>query len=74
MRFDLRLHGRTGEGQSCVADVSVYANSAESLQQQAHEAATNAPWHTDDEATTWVPDNSTIVVERVELLGKKGWL
>lgn len=70
MRFDLRLHGRTGEGRRCVADVSVYANSSESLKQEAHEAATNAPWHTDDAAATWIPDNSTITVERVELLNK----
>ena len=54
-----------------MADVSVYANSAESLQHEAHEAATNALWHTDDEAATWIPDNSTIIVERVELLHKK---
>jgi len=54
-----------------VADVSVYANSAESLQREAHEASTNAPWHTDDEAATWIPDNSTIIVERVELLGNE---
>jgi len=66
MRFDLRLHGRTEEGQRCVAEVSVYANSAESLQHEANEAAINAPWHTDDEAATWIPNNSTIMVERVE--------
>jgi hypothetical protein len=32
------------------------------------EAAKNAPWHTDDKAATWIPDGSTITVERVELL------
>ena len=70
MRFDLRLHGRTEDGKRCVADVSVYANSADSLKHEAHEAAKNAPWHIDDEAATWVRDNSTIVVERVELRNK----
>lgn len=70
MRFDLRLHGRTEDGKRCMADVSVYANSADSLKYEAHEAAKNAPWHIDDEAATWVRDNSTIVVERVELLNK----
>ena len=68
MRFDLRLHGRTEDGRRCIADVSVYADSAESLKDEAHQAATNAPWHTDDDAATWIPDNSTIIVERVELL------
>ena len=70
MRFDLRLHGRTEDGRRCVADVSVYANSAESLKREAHEAAKNAPWQIDDVEATWVRDNSTIVVERIELLNK----
>jgi hypothetical protein len=68
MRFDLRLHGRSADGRRCVADVSVYADSAESLKREAHEASTNAPWHTADEAATWVPDGSTIIVERVEMI------
>ncbi len=70
MRFDLRLHGRTSNGQSCVADVSVYAKSAEALQREAHEAATNAPWHTDDEKAEWIADKETITVENVELIQK----
>lgn len=53
-----------------MADVSVYAQSSESLQREAHQAATTAPWHTDDKAATWIMDNSTITVEHVELLGR----
>jgi len=70
MRFDLRLHGRTDQGQRCVADVSVYADSSDSLQRQAREAGMSGPWYTADEASTLIPDDSTIIVERVELLNK----
>ena len=70
MRFDLRLYGLTDSGKPCVAEVSVYANSAASLQREAHEAATTAAWHTDDEQATWIPDGATITVERVEPLNK----
>lgn len=71
MRFDLRLHGRTEDDRHCIADVSVYANSADDLKHEAHEAATNAPWHMNDETAAWIPNNSTITVERVELLNTK---
>jgi hypothetical protein len=71
MRFDLRLHGKVAGGERCVADVSVYADSAASLKHEVDQAATNAPWHTDDDAATWIPDNSTIIIERVELLNKE---
>jgi hypothetical protein len=57
-------------GEHCVADVSVYADGAASLTREAHQAARNAPWHSIDDAATWIPDNSTIIVERVELLNK----
>jgi hypothetical protein len=70
MRFDLRLDGRTAEGRRCVAHVSVYADSLESLQRQAHEAGTTGPWYRDDDPTTLIPDNSAIVVERVEQLNR----
>jgi hypothetical protein len=70
MRFDLRLHGRLADGRRCIAEVSVYANGAEDLNREAHEAATNAAWHFDDDAATWVADNSSIVVEHVTLLNK----
>jgi hypothetical protein len=70
MRFDLRLHGRTGEGQRCVADVSVYADSHAELQKQVEVAGTGGPWYTADEACALIPDESTITVERVELLNK----
>jgi hypothetical protein len=68
MRFDLRLHGRLADGRRCIADVSVYANGAEDLKREAYEAAANAAWHFDDDAPTWVADNSSIVVEHVTLL------
>jgi hypothetical protein len=51
-----------------VAHVSVYADSLESLQRQAHEAGTTGPWYSDDDAATLIPDDSTVVVERVEQL------
>jgi hypothetical protein len=70
MRFDLRLHGKTDTGQLCVADVSVYADSSESLIQQAHEAGASGPWYAADKIGAPIPDNSTITVERVELLNK----
>ena len=69
MRFDLRLHGRTSEGKSCRADVSVYASSAEDLQQEAAKAAENAPW-LDPDSGELIVDGATIVVERVEPLRK----
>jgi hypothetical protein len=70
MRFDLRLHGQTSDGRRCVAHVSVYADSLASLQQQAHQAGTTGPWYCDDDTATLIPDNSTIVVERVEQLNR----
>jgi hypothetical protein len=48
----------------------VYADGAEDLKREAYEAATNAAWHFDDDAATWVADNSSIVVEHVTLLNK----
>ncbi|MEX2309412.1 MAG: hypothetical protein WD738_17565 [Pirellulales bacterium] len=42
-RLDLRLHGRTEDGKRCVADVSIYANSADSLKHEAHEAPKTLP-------------------------------
>jgi hypothetical protein len=70
MRFDLRLHGKTDQGQRCVADISVYADSHAALQKQVEEAGASGPWYSADEACAPIPDNSTIVVERVELLNK----
>ena len=70
MRFDLRLHGRTSAGQHCVADISVYANSADQLQEEAQAASTNAPWYTADTQAAWIADGATITVERVEMLRK----
>jgi hypothetical protein len=70
MRFDLRLHGHTSTGQRCIADLSVYANSAAKLQSEARLAATNAPWHAADQAEAWIADKETITVERVEQLRK----
>jgi hypothetical protein len=70
MRFDLRLHGRTSDGTLCQANVSVYASSKEALQAEAAKASETAPWHFLDGAQDFVPEGSSIVVERVESLGK----
>ena len=70
MRFDLRLHGVTGDGKKCQADVSVYANSQSQLLKEAHRAAEHATWRYVGGDEEWVPEGSAITVERVEPLGK----
>jgi hypothetical protein len=69
MRFDLRLHGVTGEGKKCQADISVYANSGEQLQREAEEAATTAAWRSAEPGEEWIAEGSTITVEHVEQQG-----
>ena len=68
MRFDLLLHGLTGSGKKCFADVSVYANSAKELQDEVHKAGENGPWHADDTGAALIEESETITVERVEML------
>jgi hypothetical protein len=68
MRFDLRLHGRTGDGRSCWADISVYASSAADLETHAMDASTNAAWFLRDAPGDVVPEGSAITVESVERL------
>lgn len=68
MRFNLRLHGRTGDGAKCVADVSVYASSQKALQTEAMKASKAAAWRLKGGTEEWVPEGSRIVVERVESL------
>lgn len=68
MRFDLRLHGRTRDGAKCVADVSVHASSQKALQTEAMQASKTAAWRLNGGTEEWVPEGSTIVVERVESL------
>lgn len=70
MRFDLRLHGRTGDGAECMADVSVYASSKEALHTEAVKASETAAWRLVGGPEDWVPQGATIVVEHVELLGR----
>jgi hypothetical protein len=53
-----------------VAHVTVYADSLERLRQQADEAASTGPWYSDDDAGTLIPEDSTIVVERIEHLNR----
>jgi hypothetical protein len=68
MRFDLLLLGRTSGGQRCEARVSVFANSQAALQEEAHKAAENGPWHLADNPAELVAESETITVERVKLL------
>jgi hypothetical protein len=66
MRFNLRLNGRTALGQSCRADVSVYANSQNDLQEQARKAAGTASWVASEPPHDPISEGSTITVESVE--------
>jgi hypothetical protein len=68
MRFDLRLNGRTGSGQECQADVSVYAGSQRDLREQAEKAAETAAWLTAVAPYDPIPEGSHITIERVEQL------
>lgn len=68
MRFNLRLHGLTGDGKSCRADISVYARSADDLQKQSQKASETAVWHYTDPPHDDIPEGSQISVERVEKL------
>ncbi len=66
MRFDLRLHGQTASGQKCQADISVYANSQQDLQEQADIAARSAAWIAAEPPHDPIPEGSHITVENVE--------
>jgi hypothetical protein len=66
VRLDLRLHGRTADGQECRADVSVYAKSKSELQEQADLAARKAAWLAVEPPYDPIPDGSHITIERVE--------
>src|SRR5262249_40547794 len=68
MRFNLRLHGQTKDGRACQADISVYADSATTLQDEAQKASENAAWHFTAAPQDWVPEGSDITVERLERL------
>jgi hypothetical protein len=68
MRFDLRLHGKTPDGRKCQADVSVYADGQEQLQQEAKRAAESAAWRHVDAGEEWVAEGSHITVENIEWL------
>ena len=70
MRYDLRLHGRTSDGKSCQADISVYAASQKQLLEESHKGAETAAWRYKDPPQEWVAEGSTIVVENVEMLTK----
>jgi len=72
MRFDLRLHGETGDGKKCWADISVYARSQGDLLQEAHRASENAAWQLDGATAVDVPEGSQITVLNVELLERGG--
>lgn len=66
MRFNLRLHGRTKEGEKCRADVSVYAVSHKELQDQAHKAAEHAVWLANGPPHDPIPEGASITIENVE--------
>lgn len=68
MRFDLLLLGTTAGGRRCEARVSVYANSKAALQEQAHKAAEDGPWHAADNPDELIAETEAITVERVKLL------
>lgn len=66
MRLNLRLHGRTPDGQKCRADVSVYAKSKSDLKKQADLAARKAAWLAVEPPYDPIPDGSHITIEHVE--------
>jgi len=66
MRFNLRLHGRTAEGQKCRTDISVYANSQRDLRRQADKAAKSAAWLAEAAPYDPITPGSQITIERVE--------
>lgn len=68
MRLNLRLKGRTADGQECSADISVYATSAADLQKQADIAARSAAWLAKEPPYDPIPEGSQITVEGVEKL------
>jgi len=68
MRFDLRLHGVTADGQKCQADVSVYASGARDLQKEADVAARTAAWEWAEAPHGPTPAGSQITIERVQPL------
>lgn len=68
MRINLRLHGRTKDGQICRAEISIYPRDAADLQQEAQKASETAAWYFEAPPQDWVPDGSAITVERVEHL------
>ena len=65
MRFDLRLHGVTGDGVKCRADISVYAASEKQLKHEAVEASKDADWCSVDGKGEPIPAGSQITVEGV---------
>jgi hypothetical protein len=68
MRFNLRLHGRTGSGQECQADISVYASSQKELMDEAKKAATSAAWLSRQPPHEPITEGEHITVEHVERL------
>ena len=66
MRLDLRLRGRTADGQECQADISVYANGPKELQEQADIASRTAAWMSTVAPYDPIPEGSSIMVEGVE--------
>ena len=67
MRFNLRLHGETGDGQKCWADISVYAHSQKQLLQEAHRASESAAWQLSAAGQPAdVPEGSHITVLNIE--------
>jgi hypothetical protein len=66
MRFNLRLHGRTADGQQCRADVSVFASSQQALMEQAQRAAEKAAWLTEEPPHDPIAPGAHISVEHVE--------
>jgi hypothetical protein len=66
MRFNLRLHGRTTDGQACLADVSVYADSPRDLQAQAQQAAESAAWLAQDAPHDPIPEGAHITIEGID--------
>ena len=72
MRFDLRLHGVTGDGVKCRADITVYAASQKQLQEEAMEASKDADWCMVEGKGEPIAAGSQITVEGVtHLNGKK---
>ncbi|MFO0968117.1 MAG: hypothetical protein U0793_21385 [Gemmataceae bacterium] len=70
MRFDLRLHGVTGDGKKCQADITIYAVGEKEMFNEVQKASERGPWRYAEGPEEWVAEGSAITVENLENLAK----